>query len=676
MVVIGEFGMPVHLRRLLSRSLIAALATWAYLQANGALAQGKPPVDDRIPDYAGVESITLTVRPDGTSEAVETRRIRVLAESAVKPEGKQSFSFSASLEALEVIEAATEKPDGRKIPVPPSALVVQDQRWDTEMEDSLDTHDFKQQVIIFPDVSVGDTVLAAVRKTSGSAFPGEYNRIIPVDDKLTPSYTISFSRSRPLYIGTQGHGFTHKVSVDGETETHIIEYRAHVHTKPDEPGSIEPREMSPAIHVSSLPDYETYSHRLEALWRPRIAVTPEIKALAEEITRGILDRQAQAASIDRWVKRNIRYAWIAKASEALLPDPVGDVLHNRFGHCANRAALMSAMLAARDIESEIVFVKKLGSEFSLPDIAVHAFDHALLFLPEFQIYADPTARYAAFGVLDEKEYHKPVMHLSSRGGRISRIPSARREDHTYTTRTKIMVAREGVISGETTETSTGVLATANRKLAVQLPAIGSQKRAADQLRANETPGEGRFEAESVDALAEPFIIRSWFKLNKRLETRANSSWPIPAAFVLKESPDDEDDTLSENFFGKRYENRQLPFLCSAGRDTRYLEITFAEGLPLPKPLKGLDVKTSVFSYKSTYRMENRTLKVAREFVSEVSTRVCPAALEAEIAGPLKAVGEDLEKEISFAAPKRASRDAQRKVGQPAAAARRPSSARG
>jgi hypothetical protein len=656
--------------------IIAALTTFACLQANAVAAQTAAPADDRVSDYSGTTSIVLKVNPDGTSEEVETRRITILAESAVRPQGKQSFSFAASLDRMEVMEAVTEKADGRKISALPSAVVIQDSRLGSDIEESLDTHDLKEQIIIFRDVGVGDSVVATIRKSSKSAFPRQYNRSISVDAKLAPSFTITFNRNRPLYIGTQGDGFSHKVAADGETETHTLEYRAKLPAHPDEPGSIEPRNISPYIHVTSLRDYEVFGRALWEAWSPRLEITPAIRALAEEITRGNTDKRAEAAAIDRWIKRNIRYAWMATGIDGLLPDPVETVLSNRYGHCANRAALMFALLAARDIESEFVLIKKLGSEFSLPKVAVYAFDHALLYLPEFQLYAEPTSVYAAFGILDEKEYDKPVLHFSPKGGRVDRIPAMRPSDHAYAAHTKIIVARDGTISGETAEISTGVAATVNRKLAVDLPAIGSRKQAAEQLRANETPGEGRFEPGAVDTLSEPFVIQSWFKLANRLNTKGDASWLIPQGFVLKDSPDEED-SLIEGYFGARYENRQFPFFCSAGRNTQQIEITFDEGLPLPKPLKGLSIKTAVFSSNSTYRLENRTLKVTREFVSFVPSQICPPALEAVIAEPLKAVTKDLETEITFTRPKStSSRGAKPKLKQPGAALRRPPSGRG
>jgi hypothetical protein len=323
---------------------------------------------------------------------------------------------------------------------------------------------------------------------------------------------------------------------------------------------------------------------------------------------------------------------------------------------------MSALLSAREIENDFVLIKKLGTEFSLPKVAVHAFDHVLLYLPELQIYAEPTERYAAFGVLNSREYEKPVVHFSAKGSRIDRIPVPRSTDHIRTNHTKITVAPDGTVTGETTGTSTGYEATDARKLALALPPLGSRKEAAELLRKKETLGEGRFETESPGNLSDPFIIRSQFRLAKRLDTRPSATWTIPDGLVLKDSSIQKEDSLTEEYFYERYENRRFPFLCYAGSWKQEIDISFAEKVPLPKPIKGLDIKTSLFSYNSLYRLENRTLKITREFVSYTPSRICPPGIESEIAGPLKAVEEDLEREISFASQKRISSRDTKRVG--------------
>jgi hypothetical protein len=70
-------------------------------------------------------------------------------------------------------------------------------------------------------------------------------------------------------------------------------------------------------------------------------------------------------------------------------------------------------------------------------------------------------------------------------------------------------------------------------------------------------------------------------------------------------------------------------------------VTFADGLPLPLPMKGRKIENRLFTYTSDYRLEDRTVKVRREFASRVPGQACAPEIEAQIAGPLKAVHDDL-----------------------------------
>src|SRR5438445_448630 len=55
----------------------------------------------------------LTLRVDRTAETVETRRIKILAEQALQNVGQQMVSYVDGMQILEIVEAYTEKADGR-----------------------------------------------------------------------------------------------------------------------------------------------------------------------------------------------------------------------------------------------------------------------------------------------------------------------------------------------------------------------------------------------------------------------------------------------------------------------------------------------------------------------------------------------------------------------------------
>jgi hypothetical protein len=62
---------------------------------------------------------------------------------------------------------------------------------------------------------------------------------------------------------------------------------------------------------------------------------------------------------------------------------------------------------------------------------------------------------------------------------------------------------------------------------------------------------------------------------------------------------------------------------------------------MPSPLAAVSIDNAFFTYRSAYRIENRTLKIHREFVSRVSRQVCPPEAEAQIAADLNKVRADV-----------------------------------
>ena len=78
-------------------------------------------------------------------------------------------------------------------------------------------------------------------------------------------------------------------------------------------------------------------------------------------------------------------------------------------------------------------------------------------------------------------------------------------------------------------------------------------------------------------------------------------------------------------------------------------MSFADGLPLPQTIPNRTIDNRWFSYTAQYRLEGRTLKIRREFVSRVPGQVCSPEVEAEIGRPFKQVRADLTTRLRFGA---------------------------
>jgi len=100
----------------------------------------------------------------------------------------------------------------------------------------------------------------------------------------------------------------------------------------------------------------------------------------------------------------------------------------------------------------------------------------------------------------------------------------------------------------------------------------------------------------------------------------------------------------------RLDRRKSASTCYAGRHTEDISATFASSLPLPIPLRSVDIEKPAFSFHASFKLEGRTLQMHREFISRVAGQVCPPEMEAEIAADMNAVRINVNSAYSFRQP--------------------------
>src|SRR5882757_5268713 len=332
-------------------ALIACATSLSVAALSVARAQPETQAQSETTHGSISTKTVTTFRADQTVEDVETLRIRILNESSLSSAGQQRLSFIDGVQKLHIVEAYTEKPDGRRVSVPDSGIITRD----AEAGGNVYTRDQKQIVVIFPDLAVGDTVVLTWRLTrSGDMFPGHYSQahIFPRQMSLgTSEVRIVAPKERYLNIATQGAGFeTDAKEVDG-ARVYTVTHQPGTKVA-DEAGAVSVRDREPMLFVSTFRDYETLGN---AYWKeaaPKAEVTPALRALAQQIVQNIEGKREQAEAISIWVKRNVRYVAVYLGPGRVVPNSAGDVLQSRYGDCKDHATLMTALLSAVGIESE------------------------------------------------------------------------------------------------------------------------------------------------------------------------------------------------------------------------------------------------------------------------------------------------------------------------------------
>jgi hypothetical protein len=628
------------------RSMFRALALLACATSLSAAALSVARAQPQTPAQAQSETTrgslstrtVTTFRADHTVEDVETLRIIILNEGSLGSAGQQRLSYIDGVQKLDIVEAYTEKPDGRRVTVPDSGIITRD----AEARGNVYTRDQKQIVVIFPDLAVGDTVVLTWRLTrSGDTFSGHYSQVHIFPRQLslgTSQVQIIAPKEAYLNISNQGLGFeTDTKELDGARVTTVTH---HPGAKvADEAGAVSALDREPMLFVSTFRDYEALAN---AYWKeaaPKAEVTPALRALAQQIVQNIAGKREQAEAISTWVKRNVRYVAVYLGPGRVVPNSAEDVLQSRYGDCKDHATLMMALLSAAGIESEQVLIQA-GNAYTLPSTPViAAFSHVIIYLPQFGLYDDPTVRYSAFGVLDTTTYDKPVVRVSARGAVRDHTPAMNPDDHVTINRTKLSVAADGTVTGETRQITKGVFATNARNTTLRLQQLGAETAAEKQLASLGTAGKGRYEIPVLDNAAE-YTLAGAFKLNQRMKTPLLGSYPIPVGMPIHVRP-------GQAFFGRRQESRTMPFVCFAGRQVEELELLFADDPPPQKPFTNRRLERKLYTYTSEYKLEGRTLRLKREFVSRVPSQVCDAAIEEQLGKDLATIGESLKTTMVF-----------------------------
>jgi hypothetical protein len=97
----------------------------------------------------------------------------------------------------------------------------------------------------------------------------------------------------------------------------------------------------------------------------------------------------------------------------------------------------------------------------------------------------------------------------------------------------------------------------------------------------------------------------------------------------------------------RLDGRKSAFTCYAASQTEDIEAIFDQNLPMPTPLAPLTIENPAFSYRAAVKVEGRTVKMHREFISRVAGQVCPPELEGQIARDMNVLSTNVNSTYRF-----------------------------
>jgi transglutaminase-like putative cysteine protease len=586
-------------------------------------------------------SSSYTLNRDATYVEENFARIRVDEQAGIRSAGQIPVRFSTSLHTIEILEAFTTTKDGQRLDVTPDKILEQQL---PQSSGAPMFSDHKLKMVVFPQVEIGSIVTLRYRRVHlKPTFPGLFNlwesRPGTIDTEKT---TVSLTAPAELEL----HVDTREAS-GGEQEKPAPGQRkwvwafADAKGKPAEPRQVSGRDTGPYVMVSTYSSYDELAKQYALRAADRERPSPEIRKLADEITTGIRDKRAQAAALYEWVNRNIRYVSISLELGGVVPHDAEEIRAARYGDCKDHATLLKALLTARKIRSSAVLVHA-GDAFVVPDTVMSgAFNHAITYLPDFDLFVDSTPGILPFGVLPPSESGKRALVVDLGNGKpgFRTLPLPSPKTDWLESRGEFTIAEDGTITGTMKTRSHGVHEAGERQAMKNIPK-GELPRLAERMLG----GAGTHTMEVGDPLdfAKPFELSGTVRLPTYLKV------PGPGAISLPSGLNRFNPTIPQFVQLTTMQDRTSPFGCpTPGRSTDVWTLTLPATIKITALPRDVAITNKFGSYGTSYAQAGNTLTRTRTLVLEYPGAVCGVADYPEMRAMAMKIAQDLRAPIAY-----------------------------
>jgi transglutaminase-like putative cysteine protease len=585
--------------------------------------------------------VTYDVRPDATFTVEHFDRIRVDQPQAISKAGQLPLDYSESLQTLEILEAYTTTPDGTRIDVTPDKILEQQSPQSSRAPMFSDR---KVKTVVFPQVEVGSTITVRWRRAQLKPdFAGLFSMWESFDsgvDVESSTVTLRAPASLGLHIDTR--------EVDGgEIESPAPGMRAWHWTfkpakaRPSEPRQLHPRDTSPYVMASTFETYDQLAKAYDSRAALPAQPGPEIRKLADELTAGIKDRRAQARALYEWVAANIRYVSISLGHGGFVPHGAEAIRAARYGDCKDHVTLLEALLAAKKIRSSAVLVNSAESFFVPKTVTVGAFNHAITYLPEFDLFLDSTPGLLPFGVLTPPEYGKQALVIDSGKGKaeLRTLPLPKAASDWAESRADLTVGADGTVTGNSTGQSVGLYQGTDREIVNSIPKDQLPQIANRMMGAR---GTASFEPGDPRDFSKPFIYSVSFELPKLFKL------PGPGAFVPLSGFARFNGRISQFVQLMSLPERARPMGCpTPGKRTEISQLKLPPDLKVTKIPDGTKLAVKFGGYESSFERKDDVIVSTRTLTLEYPGAVCGPEEYAELRNLAAGIEQDARAQIVY-----------------------------
>lgn len=632
----GARSIMRNLTASLHRSFAGSLVSFLLLSHAMAAEPEYLELEDRYVEWRQ----DYTVNEDYTVESIQHYQLQALTENAARGLNRQSFSYSTSIEKVDVLEAYTRKADGRRLDVPKNNYQVTVNQGNKEGGPVFS--DRTRMTVVYPDLEAGDSIVLTVRRTeSEPMFPGEFSIADyfydqTAYDKAQVSISIPASMKPHLQIRGMQQRTANR---DGRTVIELAYGNPRPIKSEREDFSAWEWESQDGFAISSFDSYEAIARAYGARALPKAQPNDRIHALAAKIVGQEKDPAKVAALLYDWVATNISYAGNCIGVGAVVPHDLDFILDNRMGDCKDHATLLQALYSSVDIRSIQALINS-GSSYTLPEIPmVSSVNHVITYIPQFDRFVDSTDPDMPFDSLGFSVADKPALLVEDyREG--LRTPANQWQAHWQRAESDIAINADGSASGNMSVTLAGAPAIQARAIWRQLTQQQQADWLKEQFSSQSKKGSATIERDDPKPLTSQFNYSIEFKAPELIPSQGAGGMylgspgftPLPImafASIDTETKVDYDSA------------------CFNGTSTEILRYTFPDNVRILAVPENLSLDENHLTYTATYKLSGNVLVVERELQDKTPGNVCSPELTNAQQASLKKISKNLMSQVVF-----------------------------
>lgn len=553
------------------------------------------------------ETYKFFLNKDGTGTQELAMDMEILTPEGINLLTTINIEYDPGLKDIHIKEAYTLQPDGSKVTLDPSSIFTRPSLASTQAPGFVNT---LTTSLVFPSLQVGSriiyTVVGKIKKLGpfGFFFGERPNFYIPSKNFLV-EIRLPLQKDFPLYVAQSGNFYSIQDTENPSKKERTLRISSknwEGHTA--EPDMINPNYWLPYFILTPFKSWQDIGNIYYKENLPQNIVNNTIKDLAHSIIKEKKGEEAVKALYD-WVAHNITYLSISlDPTSGIKAHTSLETLQTKYGDCKDKVNLLQALLKAIDVPSFPVLVNVNGSLKKIPVLPYPFFDHVILYIPPYNLYVDPTNRFASLGILSPSLYEGPSLLIRKEESTLELLPSIKPEDHLYKSTSSLSFSKNGDLKGVNDIETTGYTSTEFRSFFFR-PTATSEEIANNVLSMTPEGGAGTIKSEDIFDLAPSFSFSGYWRTPKLLLLEEKPSFPVPYGL---------DPRLSLPFLRSLFTNnpRKYPFELLPGIDIWEYTITPPAGYNFKNIPENRYLETQGALYKSTYTISENKLYITRQ----------------------------------------------------------------